>query len=134
MATETLTATHTRRDSRVVWFEIPVSDLDRASRFYGQVLGQSLNHCQMSPQSMAVFPYQEPAISGCLLLVPGHQPTATGVTIYLNADPSLDEALRRVNEAGGKVVLEKTALPDGMGVFAHIEDTEGNRVGLHAMK
>ena len=97
-------------------------------------MSQPLTRFQMGPQSMAIFPYQEPAVSGCLLFAPGHQPTASGVTIYLNADPSLDEALGRVHEAGGKVVLEKTALPEGMGVFAHIEDTEGNRVGLHAMK
>src|ERR1700757_2306393 len=41
--------------------------------------------------------------------------------------------LPRVPKAGGEVLLPRTALPDGMGYFAQIRDTEGNRVGLHAM-
>ena len=40
---------------------------------------------------------------------------------------------QRVTRAGGRVVLDETALPDGLGVFAHILDCEGNRVGLHAL-
>ena len=42
-------------------------------------------------------------------------------------------ALARVAGAGGRVHTPKTALPPGMGFFAHVEDTEGNIVGLHAM-
>jgi predicted enzyme related to lactoylglutathione lyase len=53
--------------------------------------------------------------------------------VYLNADPALDEVLARVERAGGRICHPRTALPDGMGFFANIVDTEGNRVGLHAM-
>src|SRR5437016_5397489 len=128
MATDNnLTSQHSQRDSRIVWFEIPVSDLDRASRYYGRVLGLELTQTQMGPESMAVFPYKHPAISGCLLLVPGHKADGGGVTVYLNADPALDDALKRVGEAGGKVALGKTELPGDMGVFAHMIDSEGNR-------
>ena len=52
--------------------------------------------------------------------------------VYLGVDPGLDEALERVKRAGGKVALPKTELPEGMGVYAHVIDSEGNRVGLHA--
>jgi predicted enzyme related to lactoylglutathione lyase len=38
-----------------------------------------------------------------------------------------------VEPAGGKISLPRTALPEGMGFYAHILDTEGNRVGLHAI-
>lgn len=38
----------------------------------------------------------------------------------------------KVPAAGGKVVTPKTALPEGMGYFAHFVDSEGNRVGLHS--
>jgi len=54
--------------------------------------------------------------------------------IYLNAAPKIDDALARVAKAGGKVVLPKTALPGDMGFYAHMIDSEGNRVGLHALQ
>ena len=122
-----------QRESRVVWFEIPAADMDRACRFYETVLATSLNRGQFGPETMAVFPYQKPAVSGCVSHSPDHRPAANGTMIYLNADPDLDAALARVAPAGGKVVLPKTALPPGMGYYARIEDTEGNLVGLHAI-
>jgi predicted enzyme related to lactoylglutathione lyase len=39
-----------------------------------------------------------------------------------------------VQGAGGEIALPKTALPPGLGFFAHIIDSEGNRVGLHALQ
>ena len=35
--------------------------------------------------------------------------------------------------AGGEVVFPKTTVPN-IGVFAHIKDTEGNRIGVFAVK
>ena len=40
--------------------------------------------------------------------------------------------LARVEAAGGRIASPKVQLPGDMGAFAHIVDTEGNRVGLHA--
>jgi len=122
-----------QRESRVVWFEIPAADLDRACRFYETVLATSLNRGQFGPETLAVFPYQKPAVSGCLSQRPDQSPAANGTVIYLKAGPDLDGALARVSPAGGKVVVPKTALPPGMGFYARIEDTEGNLVGLHAI-
>jgi hypothetical protein len=59
-------------------------------------------------------------------------PSADGPLVYLNVDPSLDAAVARAVAAGGRVTTPKVVLPDGMGCFAHVVDTEGNRVGLHA--
>jgi predicted enzyme related to lactoylglutathione lyase len=53
--------------------------------------------------------------------------------VYLDASPSLDAALERTLAAGGRIATPKVALPPRMGFFAHIEDSEGNLVGLHAM-
>jgi uncharacterized protein len=50
----------------------------------------------------------------------------------LNADPTMSLVLDRVVAAGGQILTPRVALPEGMGFFAHILDTEGNRVGLHA--
>jgi hypothetical protein len=64
---------------------------------------------------------------------PGYVPGKDGPVAYLNADPVLGEVLKRVGPAGGKILVPRTDLPDGMGCFAQIVDSEGNRIGLHAM-
>ena len=118
----------------LTWFEIPATDLRRATRFYETVLGRTLKAETMGGSAMSMFPYQEPGVGGCVIARNGHAPSETGTVIYLDANPKLDDALTRVAEAGGRVVLAKTALPGDMGYFAHVIDTEGNRVGLHALR
>jgi predicted enzyme related to lactoylglutathione lyase len=122
-----------QRESRVVWFEIPAADLDRACQFYESLLAIKLSRGQFGAEELAVIPYQKPAISGAITQSKDHRPAAGGTTVYLNVDPDLDAALARVEPAGGKVVVPKTALPPGMGFYARIQDTEGNTVGLHAI-
>lgn len=114
------------------WFEIPARDIERAQRFYEKLLGVQLKRETMGPQTtLAIFPYQEPGAGGCLMHVPGLEPAAAGSLVYLGV-PELDAALARLDAAGGKLLTPKVTLPDGMGVFAHVQDSEGNRVGLHA--
>ena len=128
-----MTAKEQQRKSRVVWFEIPALDFERACRFYQGLLSTNLIRGTFGPHRMAVFPYEDPAISGCLMEADGYKPGATGGLIYLNADPNLDEVLARVEQHGGNILVPRTALPDGMGFFARIQDTEGNAIGLHAI-
>jgi hypothetical protein len=116
----------------ITWFEIPARDLQRATWFYETVLERRLKRETMGPQQLAVFPFNQPGVGGCIIQDAGHAPAAAGSIIYLNAGPRLDSALARVSAAGGSVVLPRTALPEAMGYFAHIVDSEGNRVGLHA--
>jgi len=117
----------------LTWFEIPAADLRRATRFYETVLGRPLKAETMGGSSMSIFPYQEPGVGGCVIAGSGHAPSERGTVVYLDAAPKLDDALARVGNAGGRVVLPKTALPGDLGFFAHIIDSEGNRVGLHAL-
>lgn len=119
-------------NTAISWFEIPADDLERAVWFYESVLQQSLRRESMGPAQMAVFPYQDPGIGGCVVKSHNMVPATGGSVIYLHTD-KLDETLQRVTRAGGKIVLDKTALPEGMGAYAHIVDSEGNRVGLHAL-
>ena len=116
----------------LTWFEIPAMDLGRATRFYETVLGRTLKAETMGGSAMSIFPYQEPGVGGCVIAGNGHAPSDKGTVIYLDAAPKLDDALARVAKAGGRVVLPKTALPGDLGFFAHVIDSEGNRVGLHA--
>jgi uncharacterized protein len=125
------------QSSAINWFEIPVRDLDRAQSFYEALFGAALRREQMGPATtIAIFPYDKSVggVGGCLFASDrGPQPSDDGAVVYLNAGPSLDKVLARVETAGGRISLARTELPAGMGCFAHISDTEGNRIGLHAL-
>jgi predicted enzyme related to lactoylglutathione lyase len=118
--------------SALSWFEIPTADLKRATGFYQMVVGRELKAATIGSEELAIFPYARPGVGGCLIAGNGYVPGMHGTIVYLPVD-ALDAALERAARAGGKIALGRTALPDGMGVYAHIVDSEGNRVGLHAM-
>lgn len=118
------------------WFEIPVADLTRAMRFYETMTGRKLRREAFGApgEELAVFEVDDAdGVNGALLASPHARPAAEGTTVYLNAAPRIDDWLARVEPAGGRIMTPKTALPPGMGFFAHILDSEGNRVGLHAL-
>ena len=115
------------------WFEIPVRDMGRATAFYESLLATSIRVETLGDKTLGVFAYDEAGTGGCLIAgldVPA--PTANGTLVYLNAGASIDAVLARVERLGGRVTTPKITLPGDMGCFAHIADTEGNRVGLHA--
>ena len=118
----------------VNWFEIPVADIDRAQAFYESVFAFRLRREEMGGSALAVFPYDEPATGGCLQSGSNHSaPAGSGIRIYLDCSPSLDAVLGRVEAAGGSIVSPRFTLPGDMGVIAHMRDSEGNEVGLHAL-
>jgi hypothetical protein len=118
----------------ISWFEIPATDLERAIRFYSSVLDVPLHAQQMGEWRLAIFPYdRETATGGCLQQGRWSTPGRDGVIVYLNAGEFLDPVLARVQPAGGSVTVPKTELPN-VGVWAQVFDTEGNRVGLFALK
>lgn len=111
-----------------VWFEIPVSDFDRARSFYGTVLGSPLALEEGGPNPMAMFPGQgDDAVRGHIY--PG-KPAApgTGITIHLSVKDGLEEAMGRVAPAGGQVVSPIISIPAGR--FVYCLDPDGNSFGL----
>ncbi len=121
-----------RMNKPLNWFEIPTLDFARARAFYEQILDVALRVESIGDSRLAIFPYQQgSATGGCLLQAPGYQPSRDGVAIYLNTCGALDAVLRRVVAEGGQILVPRTELPPGMGAFAHVIDSEGNRVGLH---
>lgn len=112
------------------WFEIPVADLDRAEAFYRAILDVDFSRQTVHEGELAVFPYAgKPNASGALMRHPQMAPSMDGTTVYLAVD-DVAPVLARVDAHGGAVVVPRTALPEGMGVFAQFRDSEGNRVGL----
>ena len=120
----------------VGWFEIPVSDMERAIKFYENVLHVKLDRNQMGSLDMAWFPYDPEGYGsgGSLVYYPdSYNPSADGVLVYLTAHSGdLSTELSRVEEAGGKVIQDKTQISEEHGYMAVVLDTEGNRIALHS--
>ena len=119
------------RDTKAVWFEIPAYDFNRAVGFYETVLDTHLKREEAGSYRMGIFPAKNKT-AGCIISGEGCQPGYEGTLVYVNANGQLPAALERVAKAGGEVVQDTTLLPDDMGLYAIIRDTEGNRIGLHA--
>jgi len=112
------------------WFEIPADDLDRAQHFYEAILAQPLKRENFAGTDIAVFPRgNKPNATGALIRMDDCRPSVQGSIVYLSVD-DLRPVLERAQAIGGDTLVERTALPDGMGYFAQLRDCEGNRVGL----
>ena len=116
-------------ENAVVWFEIPVTDMDRSKAFYSTVLKAGFVDDNTGPNPMAIFETKDlqSGVSGHLY--PGKPATdGTGPTIHLAALEPLEEALDRVGRNGGKVVSPIIKIPPGR--FAYCTDPDGNSIGL----
>lgn len=124
------------KNNVVGWFEIPVSNIERAMKFYEAVLEVKLERNQMGPLDMAWFPFIENGAGSPGSLVYNeeyYKPSSDGVLIYFTAHSGdLENELSRVEDAGGQVLQAKTLIAEGYGYMAIILDTEGNRVALHS--
>ncbi len=115
------------------WFEIPVTDFERAKGFYEKVLGVSIETMVMGPLTMGMLSSDPQGVGGAIVQGDGSSPSQTGTLVYLNGGDDLAPMLARAEQAGGSVVVPKTDIGNGFGFFAHFMDTEGNKVGLHSM-
>ncbi|WP_394787028.1 VOC family protein [Rhodoferax sp.] len=123
----------------ISWFEIPVVDIDRAQHFYETLLATHL-HREVFPMggrdyTLAIFTAPDEGVKGCLQSG-ADTPDATtqGTLVYLDCSPSIDATLSRAQALDAKLLKPKTALLPGMGFIAHLQDPDGNRIGLHAMQ
>jgi len=122
--------------SAIHWFEIPVADIERAAKFYSEVLETEMPILDLVEQMgsmLSIFPANNGA-GGALVQNSqlGYVPAQTGTLVYLAlGDRDLNNHLEKVESAGGNVLLPKTAMGEN-GFSAWIEDTEGNKVGGHS--
>ena len=112
-----------------VWFEIPVSDLEKAKQFYSSVLLTEFTDQHDGPNPFSVFAYQanETNVSGHLY--PGKPAgEGQGPTIHLAVQDNLEAGVERLKEAGGKVLSPPIEIPAGR--FVYCQDPDGNSIGL----
>jgi predicted enzyme related to lactoylglutathione lyase len=120
----------------VGWFEIPVSNMERAIAFYEAVLDVRLERHPMGELDMAWFPMIDgKGASGSLVKHDTwYKPSMEGTLVYFTAySGNLDIELARVEKAGGKVWIPRKPIGE-FGFIAIISDTEGNRIALHSRK
>jgi predicted enzyme related to lactoylglutathione lyase len=117
------------------WFEISVKDISRAKKFYQNIFEIEMMEMEMMGMKYAMFPSDptKGTVGGGLAQSQMHTPSATGAIIYLNGNPDLQNVLNRIEKAGGKISMPKTAIGEN-GFMAFFTDTEGNTVGLHSNK
>jgi predicted enzyme related to lactoylglutathione lyase len=116
------------------WFEIPVSDFERAKQFYAAIFDIQFYEHEMMGTKMAMFPTGENEGGGALVCGEDYSPSSTGTLVYLNGGNDLNTALNKVEAAGGQVFVPKTHIGEGMGYFAIFSDTEGNKIALHSIQ
>ncbi len=126
----------TAKENAINWFEISVTDISRATKFYETIFGIQLQQQEMMGMKMAFFPTEDMngKVSGGLVQGPMHKPGADGAKLYLNGNPDLAQTLLKIETAGGKVLMPKTKITDEIGFMAYFTDTEGNTVALHSNK
>lgn len=116
------------------WFEIPVTDMPRAKHFYQVIFSMHMEESEMMGTQMAFFPYESGngRASGALVKNEGHKPSMDGTLVYLNANPSMDPVLEKIEPMGGTIVMQKTQISPETGYMAFFTDTEGNKIALHS--
>jgi len=121
-------------ENTINWFEIPVADLERAKKFYEAIFGIEMGTMEVSDQKVYTFPYEpgSSTVSGALIEDANAISKMDGVTLYLNANPNIDKVIERIEAAGGKILLPKTQISPEIGYMCFFNDTEGNRMALHA--
>lgn len=115
------------------WFEIPATNIERATKFYEAIFDLKLVQMEMMGMKMAMFPtsHEGGKVGGGLCQSEMHTPSKTGSVVYLNANPDLQLVLDRIEKNGGNITMPKTGIGEN-GFMAFFEDSEGNAIGLHS--
>ena len=112
------------------WFEIPVSDFERAKKFYEAIFEIEIYAMDLGALKMGIFPGSEVRCAICQ--AEWYEPSNKGTIVYLDANPDLSLVLNRIEKAGGKIIQSKKEVSPDFGFMALFEDCEGNRLALHS--
>ena len=123
------------KTNMVTWFEIAVSDMNRAKKFYEQVFSVEITLQDIGGVAMGFFPSngEAPGAMGSLILEKSYIPSHEGTVIYFASDDVQIE-LNKVADAGGKILQDKTMISPEHGFMGVFEDSEGNRLALYSQK
>ena len=123
-----------KKSNSLNWFEIPATDIARAKKFYEKAFAIKMDEMgEMMGMKMYSFPGDPESgkVYGGLVQSNMHKPSTEGAVVYLNANPSIQAVIDRIEPAGGKVVMPKTQISPEIGYMAFFIDSEGNKIGVH---
>lgn len=119
-------------ENPVVWTEIPVRDLAVSRKFYERTFDWKMMVQDGGPNPIALFPTANPDKGIAGHLYPG-TPSENGPTIHLQVPGTLEDAIERVWNAGGRV-LDMPPVDIPAGRFVYAQDPDGNSIGLFQPK
>ena len=120
----------------IVWFEIYVDNMERASKFYETVLDvklEGLPNPTDGEMEMKSFPGDMDAYgaNGALVKMEGIKAGGNSTIVYFGSNDCTTEE-QRIEKADGKIFKPKMSIGE-YGFITLFSDTEGNMVGLHSM-
>ena len=120
-------------DTIVIWFEIPVNDLERAKEFYEAVFPVKLVPQGKKTTKRYLFPMKPDSFGASGTIVKGDKyiPSPNGTLVYFCVE-DIDATLTKVLAHGGKVLEQKTSINE-YGFTGKFQDCEGNNIGIHSM-
>ena len=116
-----------------IFGEIPATDISCAIYFYQAILEIKTKKMDFLGMEMGILPYEGQAVTDVIIKGERYQPSANGVTIYLNRGDNLQVILDKVEKNGGCIIIPKTPHADESSYFALFLDSEGNKLGLHSV-
>jgi len=121
---------------KVVHFEIPVDDRERAKSFYSSVFEWNLMDSDMgggqvytTAQTTAIDDQMRPTEPGAINGGIMDRNPGIGAPVITIGVSSIDDALKKVEASGGSTITPRTPI-ENMGAFAYFKDSEGNVMGL----
>src|ERR1700749_2711471 len=133
------------KHANIVWFEIPVKSLARATTFYTQLLDITITRVKLYQTEYGLFNKDKTRIGGSLKVDESKVGKGTTLFFFVNV---LSDALDTVTACGGKIILDKTLLKqvdehgktvlahnlidDHIGYYAEVLDSEGNQIALYS--
>ena len=121
------------------WVEIPVTDLDRAEKFYLDFFGYQLTRQpEQQGYTMSWFPMEEEMTgygSACTLMKgEGYVPSHEGALVYFTAPTGrVDTSIDKAEKLGIKVLVPTMSIGEH-GFMAVVQDSEGNKIAIHSME
>ena len=119
--------------TKINWFEIPAKNFEKALEFYKNLLETNIQEVKGDNEKMGFFPEETLGIRGAISFSPGFNPSKDGVLINIYVEKDLIEFLAKVEQLGGKTLIQKTKIEgEEHGYFATFQDCEGNRLGVNS--
>ncbi len=120
--------------NKIVWMDIPVKDLARASKFYSNLMNLKFTIEEFGEMKFALCPHLDNESAFCLVVEPNFKVSELNHStplIYLNVNGRMEQALSEVIPHGGKIISAMEQIGP-YGFRAIILDSEGNRIALHS--